>query len=125
MMALPGVKSIISSPRRTAATCCCPAGAATDRIASGGGDDLICFGAHFTAGADQAVTLTGSNAFGAAAPPRRAQLRAYQDGANSIVEGDTDGDGNADPQKRTSLSGHWHARPRRNGKKTRRMPDFV
>jgi Ca2+-binding RTX toxin-like protein len=53
-----------------------------------------------TAG-DQAFSWIGSNAFSGSA----GQLRAYQDGANWVVQGDTDGNGSADFVVMLSLDG--------------------
>jgi hypothetical protein len=54
--------------------------------------DLSRIDADSAAAGDQAFAWIGSNAFGGSA----GQLRAYQDGANWFVEGDTDGNGSAD-----------------------------
>lgn len=51
----------------------------------------LCMPPSFSAG-NQAFNWIGSNAFNGVA----GELRAFQSGGNWIVQGDTDGDGNAD-----------------------------
>jgi serralysin len=58
--------------------------------------DLAKIDANTLVGGDQAFTWIGSNAFGATGAASAGQLRAYQDGANWFVQGDTNGDGTAD-----------------------------
>ena len=71
-------------------------GAAVDHVADfeSGSDkiDLTPIDANSLVGGDQAFSWIGSNAFSGSA----GQLRAYQSGSHWFVEGDTDGDGNAD-----------------------------
>lgn len=64
--------------------------AGSDRI------DLAKIDANTLVGGDQAFTWIGANAFGGSGAASAGQLRAYQDGANWFVEGDTNGDGTAD-----------------------------
>ncbi|HEX8448315.1 MAG TPA: M10 family metallopeptidase C-terminal domain-containing protein, partial [Allosphingosinicella sp.] len=72
------------------------AASAMDRIVdfAAGSDkiDLSRIDADSAAAGDQAFSWIGSSAFSGSA----GQLRAYQDGANWFVEGDTDGNGSAD-----------------------------
>jgi serralysin len=71
-------------------------GAAVDHITDfqSGSDkiDLTLVDANSNAAGDQAFTWIGSTAFSGSA----GQLRAYQSGSDWFVEGDTNGDGNAD-----------------------------
>ncbi len=60
--------------------------AGTDKI------DLTRIDANTLAAGNQAFTWIGANAFGGSA----GQLRAYENGGSWFVEGDTNGDGNAD-----------------------------
>jgi hypothetical protein len=58
--------------------------------------DLSGIDADSLAGGDQAFSFIGSNAFAGSGASSAGQLRAYQSGSDWFVEGDTDGDGNAD-----------------------------
>ena len=69
--------------------------AGTDKI------DLGRIDADTLTAGDQAFSWIGSNAFSGSA----GQLRAYQDGANWVVEGDTDGNGAADLVIRITVGG--------------------
>jgi serralysin len=62
----------------------------TDKI------DLSRIDANTFAGGDQAFTWIGASAFAAAGVSSAGQLRVYQDNGQWHVEGDTNGDGNAD-----------------------------
>jgi serralysin len=64
--------------------------AGTDKI------ELTKIDANTLAAGNQAFTWIGANAFGGSGADSAGQLRAYQDGANWFVEGDTNGDGLAD-----------------------------
>ncbi|HEX8308566.1 MAG TPA: M10 family metallopeptidase C-terminal domain-containing protein [Allosphingosinicella sp.] len=79
--------------------------AATDRILdfAAGTDkfDLSRIDADTLTAGDQAFSWIGSNAFSGSA----GQLRAYQDGANWVLQGDTDGNGSADFVLILSLNG--------------------
>ncbi|HYG47901.1 MAG TPA: M10 family metallopeptidase C-terminal domain-containing protein [Allosphingosinicella sp.] len=58
--------------------------------------DLSRIDANTLSGGDQAFTWIGSNAFGGTGAASAGQLRAYQEGSNWFIEGDTNGDGVAD-----------------------------
>jgi len=58
--------------------------------------DLSKIDANTLAAGNQGFTWIGANAFGGSGAASAGQLRAYQDGANWFVEGDTNGDGTAD-----------------------------
>ncbi|HEX8262376.1 MAG TPA: M10 family metallopeptidase C-terminal domain-containing protein [Allosphingosinicella sp.] len=76
------------------------AGSAVDHITdfASGSDkiDLSGIDANSLLGGDQAFSWIGSNAFGGSGAASAGELRAYQSGGNWFVEGDTNGDGNAD-----------------------------
>ncbi|HKX90575.1 MAG TPA: M10 family metallopeptidase C-terminal domain-containing protein, partial [Sphingopyxis sp.] len=75
-------------------------GAAVDHILDfeSGSDsiDLGMIDANSWAFGDQAFSWIGSNAFSGSGAASAGELRAYQSGSHWFVEGDTDGDGNAD-----------------------------
>jgi Ca2+-binding RTX toxin-like protein len=62
----------------------------TDKI------DLTRIDANSHSAGDQAFSWIGSNAFTGSGAASAGELRAFQSGASWFVEGDTDGDGNAD-----------------------------
>ena len=62
----------------------------TDRI------ELDRIDANTLAAGNQAFTWIGSNAFAGSGAASAGQLRAYQDGNDWFVQGDTNGDGTAD-----------------------------
>ena len=58
--------------------------------------DLSMIDANSLLGGNQAFSWIGSNAFGGSGAASAGELRAYQSGGDWFVEGDTNGDGNAD-----------------------------
>jgi Ca2+-binding RTX toxin-like protein len=67
--------------------------------------DLSGIDANSLADGDQAFSFIGSGAFTGSGAASAGQLRAYQDGASWIVEGDTNGDGNADLVIQVTVTG--------------------
>ncbi|HYG47900.1 MAG TPA: M10 family metallopeptidase C-terminal domain-containing protein [Allosphingosinicella sp.] len=67
--------------------------------------DLGLIDANSLAGGDQGFSWIGSNAFGGSGAASAGELRAYQSGGDWFVEGDTDGDGNADLVIQVTVTG--------------------
>jgi serralysin len=67
--------------------------------------DLSMIDANSLAGGDQAFSWIGSSAFSGSGAASAGQLRAYQSGGDWFVEGDTNGDGNADLIIQVTLTG--------------------